>query len=123
MPLADVAGRLTDAEPPAGFTVDGVELVVQLEWNGWRTAMVRFADFEGAHWHQQHGAPRSLIHGYVRCTDIRSGGIPHDCDPKTRPHSLLVCILRRHVTGDVFRELSRKAERRAAPRAGDDVPA
>jgi hypothetical protein len=123
MSLDTAPAGLTHERDPADVLFEGVEVVVQLEWNGWRTAMVRFADLGGVHWRQPQGAPRSLIHGFVRCTDIQSGAIPHDCNPKTRPHSLLVCVLRSHVTGDVFKELSRKADRRAAPRPSDDVPA
>jgi hypothetical protein len=89
-----------------GITVVG-------QWNGWHTAQVRLADVQDVHWFRPSGAPRSLLHGYVRCTDITEGGIPHDCERTKGPHRVLVCILKRHTMPTTYIELAALANRRA----------
>jgi hypothetical protein len=99
---------------------DQALVVVQREWNGWRTGMVQLADLEDVHWSQPTGAPRPLIHAYVCCNMITSGDIPHDCQPAGSPHKVLVCLLKCHTAPCVFEELSRRADARVAfryPRA------
>jgi hypothetical protein len=86
------------------------EIVVQREWNGWRTARVRVNDLEDVHWLQPPGAPRPIIHAYVPCTAIQSGEVPHDCREASAPHSLLVCVLKSHVAPSIFEQLSRCAD-------------
>jgi hypothetical protein len=83
------------------------------QWNGWHTAQVRLADMQDVHWFQPTGAPRSLLHGYVPCTDITDGEIPHECERTRRPHRVLVCILKRHTTPATYDELAARANRRA----------
>ncbi len=89
---------------------DDALVVVQREWNGWRTAMVRVSDLEGIHWARPGGAPRPLIHAHVRCNKILSGDIPHECHGAATPHSLMVCLLKSHTAPCVFEELSRRAD-------------
>jgi hypothetical protein len=84
-------------------------VVVQPEWNGWRTAVARMVDLEDIHWFQPKGAIRPLIHAYVRCTTLLSGDIPHECSSTGIPHRLHVCILKRHTSTWVFEMLSRLA--------------
>jgi hypothetical protein len=92
--------------------VEGSLVVVQREWNGWRTALTRLVDLEHVHWLQPSGAPRRLIHAYVPCTKLQSGNIPHECDEPSAPHRLLVCILKCHTAPGVFEALSRDADDR-----------
>jgi hypothetical protein len=91
-------------------------VVVQRDWNGWRTGMVRLADLEDVHWSQPTGAPRPLIHAYVCCNKIVSGDIPHDCKPARSPHHVLVCLLKCHMAPWFFEELSRRADVRGTCR-------
>ena len=84
-------------------------VVVQDAWNGWRTAMVMLDDLEDVHWFQPNGAPRPLIHAYVRCTKVQSGNLRHVCEGSAGPHLLLVCVLRSHSAQQVFDELARRA--------------
>lgn len=81
---------------------------VQNEWNGWHKAFVRLCDLQDVCWFQPTGAPKPLIHGYVLCTSIMEGDIPHDCKRTAAPHRLLVCILRRHSTPLVYAEIVRR---------------
>jgi hypothetical protein len=90
-------------------------VVVQADWNGWRTAEVRLVDLTDIHWLQPSGAPRPLIHAYIPCTHIKAGQIPHNCEQTEPPHQLLVCILKAHTRADVYEELWRRAV------AGDGV--
>jgi hypothetical protein len=100
-----------DLYRPQPLLRDGDALaVVQREWNGWRTAMVRVSDLEHIHWSQPSGAPRPLLHAHVCCTDVVSGAIPHECHPTSPPHYLLVCLLKCHTSPGVFEELSRRAD-------------
>jgi hypothetical protein len=46
----------------------------------------------------------------VRCTDIVSGDIPHDCDERTLPHRLLVCVLKRHALPTAYMDLAGQAD-------------
>jgi len=95
------------------------ELVsVQLDWSDWHTAMVPLSDLTDVHWHQPRHAPHALLHGYVVCSSIVSGNIPHDCQSQSAPHRLRVCILKRHILATAYSELSRLANERrveAAP--------
>ena len=95
------------------FAVDeGTMVVVQREWNGWRTASARLSDLQSIHWLQPNGAPRPLIHAYIPCTKLQTGEIPHDCDVKSVPHRLLVCVLKCHTAPVVFAVLSHLASER-----------
>jgi hypothetical protein len=87
-----------------------VEVVVQTAWNGWRTAMVRLAALENIHWRQPAGACRPLVHALVQCTEIVSGHLEHICDSTTRPHPLLVCVLKSHTLPSIFALLARAAD-------------
>jgi hypothetical protein len=99
-------------------SADDTRIVVQKDWNGWRTATARLADLENVHWFQPSGAPRPLIHAYVRCTNLQSGDLTHDCHSTSGPHPLLVCVLKSHTCPAVFEELSLRAssaDRSVAP--------
>lgn len=85
---------------------------VQSAWNGWRSAEVRLSDIREVHWFQPTRAPRALVHGYMFCSNIVTGEIPHDCDRRTAPHRLLVCILKSHTIVTVYAELARRADER-----------
>ena len=79
-------------------------------WNGWRTAQVRLRDLENVHWFQPTGAPRPILHAYVRCTSLSSGELGHDCAATEGPHRLLLCILKSHTPVNTYRELAARAE-------------
>jgi hypothetical protein len=66
-------------------------------------------DLVDIHWRQPIRAPRPLVHGYIRCTDIIAGEIPHVCEQTGTPHRLLVCVIKRHSAPSVFEELARRA--------------
>jgi hypothetical protein len=78
-------------------------------WNGWQNAEVRLEDIRRVHWFQPDHAPHHLLYGFVSCTDLVNGHIPHECDNSSAPHDLLVCILKRHVVPSVYAELARRA--------------
>jgi hypothetical protein len=82
---------------------------VQCEWDGWRTAEVRLADLQNIHWLQPERAPRPLVHGYVSCRCV-AGGLSHECDRTKGPHTLLVCVLKKHVVPSVYAEIARRAD-------------
>ena len=84
-------------------------VVVQREWNGWRTGMALLNDLHDIHWHQPPGAPRPLIHAYLSCSQLQSGNLPHDCEQRSAPHQLLVCLLKSHTAPWVFEDLARRA--------------
>ena len=87
-------------------------VVVQGEWNGWRTAVVRAVDLESPHWLQPAGAPRPLLHAYVPCSAIVSGEVAHDCG--SAPHRLHVCVLKKHTAPAMFETLARMADAQTA---------
>jgi hypothetical protein len=84
-------------------------VVVQSEWNGWRTAVVRLADLEEIHWSRPSGAPQPLLHASVCCNKFEFGNLPHNCDLTAPPHHLTVCLSKRHMAPSVFEELARRA--------------
>ena len=101
---------------------------VQPEWNSWRTALVQLADLENVHWLQPSGAPSRLLHAYVACTKLQSGNMAHECDGRSAPHRLLVCILKKHTMPGIFDALSCAADaadmlvgRRTRERAGQQA--
>jgi hypothetical protein len=79
------------------------------DWRDWRSAIVRLADLWEVHWRQPAGASHSLVHGYICCTDILGGGIPHLCPPGAGPHRLIVCVLKSRTLPAVYAELARRA--------------
>jgi hypothetical protein len=89
---------------------DDMLIRVQSDWNGWRSADVRLGDLRDVHWFQPPRAPRALVHGYMSCSNIAAGNIPHDCDQRSAPHRLRVCILKRHTIPPVYAELARRAD-------------
>jgi hypothetical protein len=104
-------------------TTDDMPVCVQREWDGWQTAEVRLGDLQHIHWFQPHRAPRPLAHGYVSCAHITAGDIPHNCGCSQGPHTLLVCVLKRHILPSVYAEIARRAEQQPAMpggRAHDD---
>ena len=48
----------------------------------------------------------------ARTTALRSGSVPHQCDPSTRPHRLMVCVIKSHVTAVIFEALANLAGER-----------
>jgi hypothetical protein len=94
---------------------DGTLVQVRCAWNAWRTAEARLADLRDVHWYQPVGAPRPLLHAYVDCTKLLSGGIPHDCSAGRGPHRLLVCVLKRYTAPLTYGELAEMAANSAAP--------
>jgi hypothetical protein len=104
--LPDSAASALESTPrPSGTPL----VVVQREWNGWRTATVRVADIEDVHWWQPPGAHRPLIHGYVWCDRFLPGGTLHGCDPDSAPHRFRICVLKAHALIGTFAELSLRA--------------
>ena len=101
-------GRAPEA---ARATLDDALVIVQQQWNGWRTATTRLRDLEQVQWKQPAGAPRPLIHAHVRCDRIVSGQLPHDCSSSTHPHEVMICVLKSHTAVDVFDALVRRADR------------
>lgn len=87
-------------------------VVVQREWNAWRTSMVTLADLKDIQWLHPAGAPRPLIHAYVDCSHFPASDLQHECDLNSAPHRLLVCVLKSHTAPYVFDELARRASER-----------
>ena len=88
------------------------DLLVRIhgEWKGWQSAEVRLGDLRDVHWHQPVTAPHQLVHAVVSCANIVTGEIPHECDRRSAPHDLLVCVLKRHALPTVYAELARRAD-------------
>jgi hypothetical protein len=92
---------------------DDMSICLHADWKHCQVASARFADLHDVHWHQPPGAPQAMVHGYVACSDMVTGAIPHECDPMTTPHRLYVCVLKRHTIPKVYAELARLADRQA----------
>ena len=92
-------------------TNGGLTVQVRDAWCGWRAAEAEVTDLEDVHWFQPPGAPRSIVHAYVKCTNVR-GYLPHDCSATRKPHRLFVCILKRSVAPSVHAGLARRADNR-----------
>jgi hypothetical protein len=93
-------------------------VLVQRQWNGWRTTSVRLSDLHDIHWFQPPHAPRPLIHAYVWCTNVAPRDFPHDCVPASAPHRVQVCVLKIHTPPTIYSDLVRRADERAAHDAG-----
>jgi hypothetical protein len=104
-------------------TYDDMLIRVQSRWNDWCDAQIRLADLHDVHWLQQPRAPRPLVHGYISCSQIVAGDLPHGCDLSPAPHRLHVCVLKGHTIPAVYAELARRADERTAAWNGGIVPA
>jgi len=93
---------------------DEVLIRVHADWNGWLHAEVRVGDLQDVRWLQPHCGHHAIVHADISCASIVTGMLPHDCEPTSVPHRLLVCILKKHVIPSVYAELARRAD---APRA------
>lgn len=89
---------------------DGLCVCVQSDWKDWRNANVRVDDVRDLYWLQPIGAPRPLLHGWISCSSIVTGEVPHNCDRSSSPHRLSVCILKSHTIPAVYAELARRAD-------------
>lgn len=89
---------------------DDMMIRVQADWKGWQGADIRLGDLRDVHWCQPIGASRALLYGHAPCTCIVSGDIAHDCDRRSVPHQLLVCILKRLTVPVAYEELARRAD-------------
>ena len=89
------------------------ELLVRVhgDWDGWHSAEVRLRDLRDVQWFRPVHAPHEILHGFVPCTRLVSGEIPHACDRSSAPHLLRVCVLKRHAIATTYAELVRRAER------------
>jgi len=96
---------------------DHILVRVQREWNGWQKGEVRLGDLQNIHWLQPERAHRPLLHAYISCASIIAGEIPHNCERTKGPHTLLVCVLKRHSTPSVYAEIARRAVATADARA------
>ena len=94
---------------------DEMLIRVYRSWSGWQHAEVRLGNIRDVHWSQPDGAPHELLYGFVSCSDIVSGHIPHECDHASAPHELLVCVLKRHVISSVYDQLVKCAEQHRTP--------
>ncbi len=92
--------------PPQAATL----IRVYDQWDGWHCAEVRIDDFMGVHWFQPPGAPHRLVHGFILCTSVVTGHIPHDCEGGSVPHRLLVCVVKKQTAPTAFEDLVRRAE-------------
>ena len=90
--------------------VDEMLVKVYASWNGWATAEVPLAKLKNVHWLQPERAQHEFLFGSISCADIVTGHIPHDCDHRSAPHNLLVCVLKRHVVSRTYAELVRSAD-------------
>jgi hypothetical protein len=91
--------------------LDDMLITVRPAWKAWRQAELRLADVADLHWSQPLSAPHPLLHGYVLCTHLSAGAIPHDCARTAPPHRLLICVLKHDCVPTAFAELSRRAHR------------
>jgi hypothetical protein len=82
---------------------------IRFAWNGWQKAEVRLDCLEDIHWLQPAGAPRGLVHAYIRCTHIVGRETPHQCGGTDGPHRLLICVLKHDVSSIAYDELLRRA--------------
>jgi len=87
---------------------DTMLIRVQAHWNDWNDAEIRLADLE-IHWHRPTGAPHAILHGYILCSRVVTGDLPHRCDTRSAPHRIFVCVLKRHTLSPVYSELIRRA--------------
>jgi hypothetical protein len=87
------------------------------DWQDWRSAMVRLADLWDVHWREPVGASHPLVHGYICCTNIVSGEVPHDCPRGSGPHRLIVCVLKSRTLPAVYAGLARRADHQQTPGA------
>lgn len=92
-------------------SLDRMLIRVHDQWDGWHNAEVPLSDLQDVHWLQPARAPRPLLHGYVSCARIAVGEIPHNCHGSAGPHTLLVCVLKKHSTPAVYAEIARRADR------------
>jgi hypothetical protein len=92
-------------------SLDHVLIRVHDQWDGWHNAEIPLSDLQNVHWLQPARAPRPLLHGYVSCASIAAGEIPHNCGRSDGPHTLLVCVLKKHSTPSLYAEIARRADR------------
>lgn len=97
------------------MATDATLIRVHAQWDDWRNADVRVSDLRDVHWLQPARAPHALVHGYISCSSIVAGEIPHECDRRSAPHQLLVCVLKRHTIPHIYAELARRAHERQPP--------
>jgi hypothetical protein len=93
---------------------DDILIRVHRTWNAWESAEIRLGDLVGVHWFQPAGSGHAFLYGFIWCTDIVAGDIPHECESEPHPHRLCVCVIKKHTLGSVYLELARRADQPSA---------
>jgi hypothetical protein len=86
---------------------------VRLTWDAWQSADVGLSDLVGAHWYQPPGAPRELLHAYVRASALGDLTVLNAATADPVHDELRVCILRCQTCPDAYHALSRQTLLRA----------
>jgi hypothetical protein len=102
--------------------IEDMRIRVHWNWNGCRTAEVRPGDLQQLHWFQPQGAPRPILHGYIQCSRIVTGDMPHGCNRLDAAHRLLVCVLKRHTLPVLYMELAQRADAHASAAQTGTLP-
>ncbi len=73
-------------------------VVVRQRWDGAEFAAVLPETLWDLHVRNQPGGvcgalPRGFLCGRIWCDQLPPGGLSHACNPESRPHEILVCIL------------------------------
>ncbi len=89
---------------------NGTTVSLTTGWNDWHWANAPLAALRDVHWRQPAGAPRPIVHAYISCSAVTDGELSHRCAAASRPHDVLVCVLRRHNLPAAYTALARQAD-------------
>ena len=93
------------------FGIDAnTPVVVQRDWNGWRTAQAKLSDLSGVHWFQPVGAPRPLLHAFMSDGSLLPAELSEMNGTAVQSAPVLVCVLKCHIPAATYAALAQRAD-------------
>ena len=91
---------------------DNALVTVQRAWDGWKTAQARLSDLDHIHWFQPAGAPRPLLHAFIKDPAALNGDLgAAERGETSQREPILVCVLKSHVLPTTYSALADRADR------------
>ena len=90
---------------PAALFRSAPSVAAQLAWNAWKSISLPLEDLEAPHWYQPKGAPRPIMHAYVRASRLPRQLLQEAAELSTPPEKVRVCILKCRTMAQAYDEL------------------
>jgi hypothetical protein len=78
---------------PAALFASTPSVAAQRAWNAWKSILISIDELESPHFHQPPGAPRPIMHAWVRASRAPRQ-LLQDAELSSPPEMIRVCVLK-----------------------------